>query len=273
MRVMNKKWIGTAAAAALAGVMMIGGTFAFLTDSAAKNNTFTVGNVDIEVEEPHFPTDGSNENIVPLQKVTKDPQVVVKTQIPTIVFMKVTVPKKNIRIYNTDTQDYDAAQSREIYNILTGGDSGFNSNWIQLAPSSEDETDTYKSYTFGYKTVMNNATNNGTTSALFDQVQLKNIMNADNIGDIDIKIDAYAIQASYVADADVAKEAGDELGKDELTTIFNMYNKQPSRTYTADASASTNPTSDTTSTGDSSDSGNTQTQDPQDPDTNPSTGE
>ena len=276
MRVINKKWIGTAAAAALAGVMMIGGTFAFLTDSADKTNTFTVGNVDIEVEEPEYDKavkNKENENIVPLQKIAKDPTVLVKTEVPTLVFMKVTVPKKNVSIYTQgEDPEISAPAVQEIYNIL-GSNQNHNAGWIELESVEDDTKSDYRTYVFGYETVMSSKVNNDKTAPLFNAVQLKNLVSTEDLGDINIKIDAYAIQASYLTGDDSVLIAGEsKLDATGLTNAFAIYNGHPVRTYTNNT-ASTTPTSDSTSTGDPADSGSTQTQDPQDPDTNSSTGE
>ena len=284
MRVMNKKWIGTAAAAALAGVMMIGGTFAFLTDSADKTNKFTIGNVDIEVkEEKYDEADGKNENknIVPLQYVSKDPKVIVNSSVPTIVYLKVTVPIEEVSVANPETGIVGEKTKQEIYDIYknTGTEEneslvpGFSSNWTQLSATADIEQG-YKTYVFGYKTVLDGTDGKNTTDTLFDKVQLKNIVSSSPKEleklNMNIQIDAYAIQASYVtgtSEKDV-REAGNTINDADLETIFAKYTGQANS-----VAASTNPTSDTTSTGDSSDSGNTQTQDPQNPDTNPSTGE
>ena len=51
----RKKFIATMAACALAGTMMIGGTFAYLTNTQTATNTFTVGNVKVELKEPNYP--------------------------------------------------------------------------------------------------------------------------------------------------------------------------------------------------------------------------
>ena len=77
----KKKFLAATVAACLAAVALIGGTFAYLQDSTKEVvNTFTVGNVKIDLEEPSWETDGNGnnsdaQNLVPGAVVAKDPQI------------------------------------------------------------------------------------------------------------------------------------------------------------------------------------------------------
>ena len=84
---MKKKKIIIAAAVLLV-VFLIGGVVALFTDTDSAKNTFTVGNVTIDVEETAWDalpdTNGNNikdaaENLVPGSTVTKDPKVTNKS--------------------------------------------------------------------------------------------------------------------------------------------------------------------------------------------------
>lgn len=75
---MKKKLVTLCAALALCATAIIGGTLAYFTDTDAKDNTFTVGNVDIELTEPNWnaaETAGTHTNVYPGQKLDKDPTV------------------------------------------------------------------------------------------------------------------------------------------------------------------------------------------------------
>ena len=54
MRKSKKQMVMAAAACAMMGVMAIGGTMAYLTDSETATNTFTIGQVKIDLEEPEY---------------------------------------------------------------------------------------------------------------------------------------------------------------------------------------------------------------------------
>lgn len=71
---MNKKLI-TAASIALAACVAIGGTIAYLWDSESVTNTFTVGKVEIQLDE----TNETHEyKVTPGATTPKDPKVMVK---------------------------------------------------------------------------------------------------------------------------------------------------------------------------------------------------
>ena len=53
----------------------IGATLAYFTDTADESNTITMGHVDIDLSEPSFPESGKIENVLPGQKIIKDPTV------------------------------------------------------------------------------------------------------------------------------------------------------------------------------------------------------
>lgn len=74
----------------LIAVVGVGATLAYLTDSTdVLTNTFTLGKVDIEIDEPNW--EGDPEDIVPGQSFDKDPTVTVKANsVDSYVFMSVT---------------------------------------------------------------------------------------------------------------------------------------------------------------------------------------
>lgn len=80
---MKKKIIAICLCAALLAIAIVGGTLAYFTDTKTADNTFTMGNVAITLDEtnadPNAPTgsrvDGNTYNVYPGQTVTKDPTV------------------------------------------------------------------------------------------------------------------------------------------------------------------------------------------------------
>lgn len=71
---MKKKILTLGLVAALSATAAIGGTLAYFTDDARATNTFTVGNVDIELVEPSW-NESAAKDLVPGQIVAKDPTV------------------------------------------------------------------------------------------------------------------------------------------------------------------------------------------------------
>ena len=73
---MNKKKIVTVVcSAALMLSLVIGGTLAYLTDNADVTNTFTVGDIDIALEEPGWDDTTDGKDILPGDSFIKDPTV------------------------------------------------------------------------------------------------------------------------------------------------------------------------------------------------------
>ena len=72
---MKKKELGLAAAALMAGALAGGGTLAYFTYSATETNTFTVGALDIDEDEPDWDDDTDGKNLMPGVIRYKNPTV------------------------------------------------------------------------------------------------------------------------------------------------------------------------------------------------------
>ena len=76
---MNKKKLAAmVVSVALIGVIAIGATLAYFTDTQSKQNVVTMGKVDGELTEPEWDKDNTDshiENVKPGDTITKDPQV------------------------------------------------------------------------------------------------------------------------------------------------------------------------------------------------------
>lgn len=111
---MNKKLVTTLAATALVAAIGVGSTLAFLSDQTGTvTNTFTVGKVDISLDETGLDgektTTGVNyTDLVATQEVTKDPTVYVATDSEdAYVFVKLEVVKDSED--QADMLDYEIA--------------------------------------------------------------------------------------------------------------------------------------------------------------------
>ena len=71
---MKKKIVSLALVASLLALVIVGGTLAYFTDTESAENTFVVGNVDIDLTEPSW-RDSNVENIQPGMTYAKDPTV------------------------------------------------------------------------------------------------------------------------------------------------------------------------------------------------------
>ena len=79
----------------LIGALTVGGTAAYLTDFDQETNTFTVGKVDIDVEEPNWKPD-DHDKIVPTEEMKKDPQITNNGKNDAFVYLEVSIPVRNV---------------------------------------------------------------------------------------------------------------------------------------------------------------------------------
>lgn len=167
---MKKKLVTGALIAAFGAVAITGGTLAYFTDTEQADNTFTVGNVDITLTEPHWTTSGIQDapEVYPGEPLAKDPTVKNDGANPCFVRIKVTgldclAPAGNIT-YRTD------------YVTDKLGD-----NWVKGA-------DGY----FYYNQVL---AVGATTDALFDQIVMPTDLTNGYTANYDVVVTAEAVQA------------------------------------------------------------------------------
>ena len=137
----NNTWKKYMGITAITAVLLVGSVSAYFTDQDEKTNTFTVGKVTIDLEEPEWdkkPDENGNdipdeaENMTPNQTIEKDPQVKNTGTNDAFVYMTVEVPcKKIVTVNNDGTRNPEAV--RELYTYQT------DSSWKLLG--SVDVTD------------------------------------------------------------------------------------------------------------------------------------
>lgn len=207
MRKSKKQMVMAAAACAMMGVMAIGGTMAYLTDSETATNTFTIGQVKIDLEEPEYAklTETQKKDLVPNQIVAKDPQVENTGVNDAIVFLKVEMPKKDVIVAEKDGTRKTTAVT-ELFTML----------------NTDIDPDT-NVHVYAYKEKL---AKDAKTTALFDSIQLQNIIEGQIDTDTEnIKVTAYAIQAAEVLEGEDT-DLTDTLTKENLQKIYDIYGKQ-----------------------------------------------
>ncbi len=85
----RKKIIGLVSTVTLCTSLAIGGTLAYFTDEDAAVNTFTVGDVDIELEEPSWEQEEGGNTLLPSTEYKKDPTITVQSDSqPSYIFLE-----------------------------------------------------------------------------------------------------------------------------------------------------------------------------------------
>lgn len=242
-----KRVAASTGACALAGLMMLGGAqiLAYMTDSEVATNTFTIGKVSVDLEEPNFPGNDSDEvkELVPNEPVKKDPRMENTGDNAAVYFMSFDSPMADVVIVNNDGTMTGAdgnpvapadrkASHQEIFGYNYGGaaDKLNDADWVQvrevyvdalgneLGLVADDADGTIKNSAaavrrvFAYNTLV---AKDGKTNPLFDEVYLKNVIEGQVDSSIQqITVKGYAIQAAYLKD----KDGNNILNFDEDTT-------------------------------------------------------
>lgn len=182
---MKKKILAIVLCVAMLAIAIVGGTMAYFTDTDAKTNTFTVGNVSIVLNEPNWDKTGAAEafDVYPGEALAKDPTVTNDGKNPCFVRISVTELNQFVEKYGENAM----ITYRTDYVVGKLGE-----NW-------ELHTDGY----FYYNKVL---AIGDTTDALFDQIVIPTQLT-NSAESKDIVVTAYAVQAQGARPSFSAVEA------------------------------------------------------------------
>lgn len=209
MKNMKKIVMGLVCALALVTASVMG-TMAYLTSTDEVVNTFTVGNVQIKLDEAAANPDGSlvenaekrvkanNYKLLPGHTYNKDPMVtVLKGSESSYVKMTVTFTKA------TELDAIFAPSGADMTSIFDGYDS---TNWISKGNTKDTDANT-RTYEFWYKEAVAALNGDVALDALFDKIVVPtSITNTqlETIEGMTITVNAYAIQADGFENAEAA---------------------------------------------------------------------
>lgn len=209
--------------AILAGTVSIGGIMAYFTDGDTATNTFTVGKISLDLQEPSWvpPT-----NITPGQEIAKDPQIKNDGNNEEFVFLKVTVPYANVMTANEDgTRGRTADTELFSYDVKDG--------WTEIDSkrvidsSSKTVTHLY-AYTGETADSMKALAVNSSTPSLFDWVRFANIVEDQNLETTtqNIVIEAYGIQTQNIKDEKGNLDGDNNDGKTLPLDVWKVIENQ-----------------------------------------------
>ena len=210
----------------LLSVSLIGVTFAFLFGEDAEN-VLTVGEIDVMLREPNYPSNETDRILVPYRKLNKDPQLINTGTNNCIGFIKLTVPLEESVMITSDRKKEGEASYQEIFRLdvkegtsgTTRGNLTYNSKWICFKITENDENHTH-SYYFGYTDVLKPGSS---TEPVFDTVMLKSILeNSENLTE-HIIAEGYGIQSGDFLDESID---ADNLDEENLRKIFTIIENQ-----------------------------------------------
>ena len=208
MKTTKKALLLTLCAVLLVAASVLG-TMAYLTSTDEVQNTFTVGQVSIKLDEAKANTDGTlvkgadrvkanSYKLLPGHTYAKDPMVtVLNGSESSYIKMTVTFSKAN----ELDAIfDPDGATLTTIFN---GYDS---SNWTYKG-NTKNAADNTRTYEFWYKEAVAAPDGNVALDALFDSITVPGSITNEQLKTIEgmtITVNAYAIQADGFANAEAA---------------------------------------------------------------------
>lgn len=180
---MKKRWVKAAAAVGIMGILAVGGTVAYLTDYDNTVNEFTVGKVDIELNEPSWKPD-ENTKIEPTQVITKDPQVKNTGVNDAFVYLEVSIPMADVIAAQEDGTRLEKGE-QELFSFAAKTD------WTRLETRTVKKN---KVYVYAYNKVLKPGE---TSTSLFDSVTFLNMIEGQlDTQQLDIPVRAYAIQTA-----------------------------------------------------------------------------
>ena len=215
---MKKNIKKTVIVSAIIAVLMIGGISAYFTSIDSAENTWTVGNVEVELLEPGYDQFNETEakDMTPNKVIHKDPKVQNTGTNDAFVFLKFSVPKANVATAAQDGTKQDAAL-QELF------DYAINDGWVKVAEdTSGTDKNTYV-FAFGTESACTALAKNEETPVLFKNTEaagmaeagtvgmitFKNIIEGQGLEDLTLKIpvEAFAIQTTDLTASDAASPA------------------------------------------------------------------
>lgn len=205
---MKKKLLIMSVAMVLVCAFAVGMTIAYLTSTDEVVNTFTVGNVQIKLDEADVDEYGRVPQGSPAPRVTANTYKLIPghtyTKDPTVTVLsgsESSYIKMTVTFTKADALDDIFAPGANLTSIFNGYDS---TNWIYKGNTEDNDTRTYE---FWYKDAVAAPTADVALDALFDSITVPRTITNDQLATIQgmtITVNAYAIQADGFADADAA---------------------------------------------------------------------
>lgn len=201
-----KKTLTVLLALVLVIAMSVAGTMAYLTSTDTVTNTFTVGKVQIKLDEAKANADGTlvegadrvkanSYKLIPGHPYNKDPMVtVLEGSESSYIKMTVTFTKA------AELDAIFAPTGADLTSIFKGYDS---TNWIAKDVTKDAEKNT-RTYEFWYKEAVAAPDADVALDALFDKIVVPGTITNDQLKTIEgmtITVNAYAIQADGFTDA------------------------------------------------------------------------
>lgn len=161
-----------------------GGVSAYLTDYDKATNEFTVGKVEIDLDEPGWDP-GDNKKIEPGKVVKKNPQITNTGINDAFVYMEVSIPVADVEAAAEDGTRL-GKKSQELFSFTASN------QWSKLDSFQKNGNQVY---VYTYNQILKAGE---TTKPLFEEMKFLNVIEGQlDEKQLNVPIRTYAIQASY----------------------------------------------------------------------------
>lgn len=218
---MRKKFLLTFVCVLLVAAASVLGTLAYLTDTDSAVNTFTIGQIDIELDEARVDPDGQpvlddegepvdrvkgNEyHLIPGRTYTKDPTITVKAN-GEASYIRILVIVNCLNELDT----IFAPDGAELETIFGGYDPSI---WVYV-DEVRDETANTITYEFRYKEIVEGGTEDLKLEPLFDNFTVPGVITGEDlktIQNLKITVEGHAIQAAGFSADSVTGETAEDV--------------------------------------------------------------
>ncbi|MBQ6496812.1 MAG: Camelysin metallo-endopeptidase [Firmicutes bacterium] len=192
---------GLLIAGASVAIMAVGGIAAYFTATDQLTNAWTVGKIDVELQEPLYDNAAEErENIAPNKDLTKDPQIANTGTNDAYVFLKVTVPKANVMVASQDGTSFaEGLQELFAYTV--------NDGWTRVDYQESESENTYI-YAYGTPDQCTALAPNEKTSVFFknSKITFINVLEEQGLEGttLEMPVEAFAIQTTDLTDSDTS---------------------------------------------------------------------
>lgn len=174
-------------AALLTGVLCLaaaGGVMAYLTDYDMEDNQFTVGKVEIELQEPGWDPEEYTK-IEPGKEIQKDPQIKNTGVNDAFVYLEISVPMADVTAADQEGNRL-GQKMQELFSYQAG------ESWTNLTAKPVEGS---MVYVYAYNEILEPEE---TTEPLFETMNFLNIIEGQlDMQQLTIPVRAYAIQTAY----------------------------------------------------------------------------
>ena len=226
-------------ALALVCCMAVAGVSAYFTDADTATNTFTIGKISLDLQEPSWTPP---EDITPNEEFAKDPQIKNDGINEEYVFLKVEVPYATVVTANADGTKNEPAAVTELFSYTV------NSGWTEFKTAEKSDADengcgtVTHYYAYGTDSAMTALAANATTPALFDAVKFANVVEDQGLegASKDIVLYAYGIQTTNINNGDSSADGTNTAGKTAPVDVWEVVaNENPSTDVGVEENANT----------------------------------